>query len=177
MKKFLIKIIIFIVIGVFAGGGAFYFWKSKYAIPANAEIKTARLEEKNKEKLPGNEVKIEEKIKKEAAANEAEIINYIENNISRLVSRGPALSANWQAVKIWFIDSKNFYVDYKSGANGLKRILITQLSGGAAASYEVLGHFVPGERGWILESGKDLPSDKPLRVYEKNEQGDVWVIK
>jgi len=173
MEKFLLKIIVVIFVGSLIGGAAFYFWKNKYIIPASKEAigRSSRNEQKENLATSGSGNK------KITNSNEAEIISYIEKNINRLVARGPVVGEKWHPVKIWIIDDKNFYVDYKSDANGLGRILILQLSRGAGASYEVIGHFIPGEKGWILESGKDIASTAPIRLYEKNEQSDEWTVK
>lgn len=173
MEKFLLKIIVVIFVGSLIGGATFYFWKNKYIVPVSKEDISRSLKNEQKENSAISGLGD----KKIVNSNEAEIISYIEKNINYLVARGPVVGEKWHPVKIWIIDDKNFYVDYKSDTNGLGRILISQLSRGVGASYEVIGHFIPGEKGWILESGKDIASTTPTRLYEKNEQSDEWTVK
>jgi len=172
MKKFLIKIIIVLITGSLAGGSLFYFWKSKYALSKNQAITKGELSNKVENK---NLQKPE--VDKKIPDGRAEIINYAEKNINKISPERPALGLVWQAVKIWFIDDKNFYVDYKDEVSNTRRVLISQSNTGLAAEYKILGFFVPGENGWILKSGKDIAGSAPLKLYEKSEESNEWIIK
>ncbi len=172
MKKFLIKIIIVLIIGSLAGGSLFYFWKNKYAHSENQII----AEEEPGEKSEKTDVEKSEGDKK-IFDTRAAIINYAEKNINKISPEKPASGLAWQAIKIWFIDDKNFYADYKDEVSNTRRVLISQSVAGPAAEYEVLGFFVPGKNGWVLKSGKDIGGATFLKLYEKNEQSNEWIIK
>lgn len=172
MKKFFKKIIIILIIGSLTGGSLFYFWKNKYAHSKDRIILEDNLIGKNK-KIDLQKAGIDKKI----SDGRAVIINYIEKNINKISPEKPALGLTWRAVKIWFIDDKNFYVDYKDEVSNTRRMLMSQIIDGPAAEYEILGFFIPGENGWILKSGKDLKSAESLKLYEKNEETNEWVIK
>lgn len=181
MKNFFAKIISVIVCGSLIGGTLFYFWKNKYAAPAKVEAtaeKTGGIKEGENPKSSAENAKQKSgEGDKIADGRQAEIISYIEKNINNLAGQKPSMGGNWHASKIWFIDEKNFYVDYKDDAANLRRILVFQAASGRDAVYEVLGHFAPGDSGWVLESGKDMADKTPFRLYEKNEQIGEWAIK
>lgn len=172
MKKFLIKTIAVLITGSLLGGSLFYFWKNKYAFSKNK----IGAEEKASDKTGKAEAKKEENDKK-IPDGKAEIIGYIEKNITKISPQKPLSGLAWKAVKIWFIDDKNFYVDYKDGALNIRRVLVNQSTGGPGAEYEVLGFFVPGESGWTLKSGKDIAGSSFPKLYEKNEQNDEWTVR
>jgi hypothetical protein len=172
MRNLAVKIFIIIVIGLFIGAVSFYFWKSKYVLPAQfaAAEKKDDLENAKDAEEKANRAKALE-------SNQAEIIGYIEKNIDKLSGEKPVSGDKWSAIRIWFIDDKNFYVDYKDIAFNLRRILVFRPVGGKGAIYEVKGRFLPGENGWILKSGIDISSATPARLYEKSEQSNEWIIK
>lgn len=172
MKNFAGKILIAIIAGFLIGGISFYFWKSKYALPAQfaATEKKDDLKSVKDAEEKANRAKILE-------SNQAEIIGYVEKNIDKLSGEKPVSGDKWSAVKIWFIDDKNFYVDYNDIAFNLRRILVFRPIGGKGAIYEVKGRFLPGENGWVLKSGTDISGATPARLYEKSEGGNEWIIK
>lgn len=172
MNKFLIKIIIVLIAGFSAGGSLFYFWKNKYAFPQNQIIIEKELSGKGEE----TDLQKAESDKK-ISDGRAAIINYAEKNINKISPEKPVSGLAWQAIKIWFIDDKNFYVDYKDEVSNSRRVLVSQVNAGPAAEYEILGFFVPGENGWILKSGKDIGGETFLKLYEKNEQNNEWTAK
>lgn len=172
MKKFLIKIVVALVIGSLAGGSLFYLWKNKYAFSKNQIIPEEELNNKAEEKYL-QKAESDKKISDARAA----IINYAEKNINKISPEKPAFGLVWRIAKIWFIDDKNFYADYKDEVSNTRRLLISQSIAGPAAEYEILGFFVPGESGWVLKSGKDIGSAASLKLYEKNEQTGEWTVK
>lgn len=172
MKKFLIKIIIVLVAGSLAGGSLFYFWKSKYVF--------SRDQIAPEEELSGRNGKIDrekEENDRKISDGRAVIINYAEKNINKISPEKPDNGLVWRAVKIWFIDDKNFYVDYRDEVLTTRRVLMSQMFDGPAAEYKILGFFVPGENGWILKTGKDIEGTVSLKLYEKNEQNNEWTVK
>ncbi|MBU4339112.1 hypothetical protein KKB43_01240 [Patescibacteria group bacterium] len=172
MKKFLIKIIIVLFIGSLAGGSLFYFWKNKYAHSENQIIAEAELSDKGGKgdlQKPEGDKKISD--------TRAAIINYAEKNINKISPEKPSSGLVWRLAKIWFIDDKNFYVDYKDEVSNARRVLMSQANDGPAAEYEILGFFVPGENGWILKSGKDIGEAASLKLYEKNKATGEWTAK
>lgn len=172
MKKIVTKIFIAFIAGGLIGGISFYLWQKKYVLPVPAIAI-----EKSPDAISQKEA--EEKAIREniARSNQSEIISYIEKNINRLSDEKPASGGSWNASKLWFIDDKNFYVDYKDIVYNTRRILVFQAIGGKSAVYEVIGRFVPGESGWVLKSGKDIANANPTMFYEKNEQTGEWIIK
>lgn len=172
MKKIATKIVITIAVGVLIGGISFYLWKSKYVLPVPSVIAENKPDAKSAKEA--EEKAISAKI---SESNQAEIIGYIEKNIGRLSDEKSVSGTAWTAVKVWFIDDKNFYVDYKDSASNLRRILVFQAVGGKGSIYEVKGRFAPGESGWVLRSGTDMSGAIPARLYEKNEQTGEWIIK
>ena len=172
MKKFLIKIIIVLITGSLAGGSLFYLWKNKYAFSKDKNI-ISEDAGGGIEKADLQKAEDEKKISDGRAA----IINYAEKNINKISPEKAARGLTWRAEKIWFIDDKNFYVDYKDEISTTRRLLIAQSIAGPAAEYEVLGFFIPGENGWVLKFGKDIGSAAPLKLYEKNDENNEWVIK
>lgn len=172
MNKFLVKVIAVLAIGYLAGGSLFYFWKNKYALLGNPIIKEEELSD-NGGKAGLGKAEGDKKV----LDGRAEIINYIENNINKISPEKPASGLAWRAVKIWFIDDKNFYADYKDEVSNTRRALMSQLIAGPAAEYEVLGFFIPGENGWILKSGKDIEGAASLKLYERNEETGEWAVK
>lgn len=172
MKKFLIKIIIVLITGSLVGGSLFYFWKSKYALSKDQVLPDTEISGESR-KIDTEKAENEKKISDGRAA----IINYIEKNINKISPEKTVNGLVWRAVKIWFIDDKNFYVDYKDEVSTTRRVLISQSFAGPAAEYEVLGFFIPGENGWVLKTGKDLSGTTSLKLYEKNEQSNEWTAK
>ncbi len=176
MKKVLIKIIFVAATGLIIGSAGFYFWKDRYVSQADTLTTTdSVINEKNNKELILQAESIAEKEKK--TKNEAQIIAYIEKNINKITGLRIESAQKLTPVRIWFLDSANFYVDYRESNLNSRRILINQLSSGNQSSYEVLGYFVPGEEGWILESGKDIKGAVPVRLYEKNESTGEWQVK
>lgn len=167
MRNFTIKIFIVAIAGFLIGSVSFYFWKSRYVLPVPLE------ETKKESDLKSTE----DASAKIAAGSQAEIIDYVEKNIDKLSGQPPISGSKWSAVRIWFIDDKNFYIDYKDSASNFRRILVSQIIGGKGAIYEVKGRFVPGENVWILKSGADISGATPVRLYEKNDQTGEWIIK
>lgn len=176
MKKILIKIIAVIIAGLAIGAAGFYFWKDNYVTQADVStVADGVKKEKNDKALI---LQAENDAEKEKdRKNEAQIISYIEKNISKITGLRISSAQKLMPIRIWFIDSAKFYVDYKDGKLNLRRILINQLLSGNQASYEVLGYFAPGDNGWVLESGRDIEGTVPARLYEKNEETGEWVIK
>ncbi|MDP3057306.1 MAG: hypothetical protein Q8N37_02175 [bacterium] len=172
MKNFLIKIIAVSIIGSLAGGSLFYLWKNKYAFSKDQIIIEEDLSNKI-EKKDSQKMEDDKKISDGIAA----IINYVEKNINKISPEKPASGLTWRSVKIWFIDDKNFYVDYNDEVLNARRVLMSQSVSGPAAEYKVLGFFIPGENGWILKSGKDIGGATSLKLYEKNETSSEWIIK
>lgn len=172
MKKVFKKIIIVLIAGSLLGGSLFYFWKNKYAL-SNNQIIVEQALSKGKEKEDRQKTEIDKKI----LDGRAETINYMEKNINKISPEKPASGLLWQFVKIWFIDDKNFYADYKDELSNTRRLLISQAMSGPAAEYEILGFFIPGESGWVLRSGKDIEGVTPLALYEKNKETGEWTAK
>jgi len=172
MKNFAAKIFIVIIAGFLIGGTSFYFWKSKYALPVQfaAAGKTDALQSAKDTEEKASLAKIQE-------SNQAEIISYVDKNINKLAGEKSASGDNWSAVRIWFIDENNFYVDYKDIASNLRRILVFRPVGGKGAIYEIRGRFLAGENGWVLKSGTDISGASPTRLYEKSGQNNEWIIK
>lgn len=172
MKNFAIKFFIVIIAGILIGGISFYLWESKYALPVQfaAAGKTDISQSAKDAEEEANRAKILE-------SDRAEIISYVEKNIDKLAGEKPVSGDSWTAVRIWFIDENNFYVDYKDIASNLRRILVFRPVGGKEAIYEVRGRFLPGENGWVLQSGADISGASPVRLYEKSEQDNEWIIK
>ena len=174
MNIFFKKIIIVLIAGSLAGGSLFYFWKSKNAPSENQTVAVA--EEDLSKKDETKDLQNTEDNKR-ISDGRAEIVNYVEKNISKISPEKPAIGLTWRAIKIWFIDNKDFYVDYKDEVSNTRRVLISQSVAGPTAEYEVLGFFIPGENGWMLKSGKDISGTVSLVLYEKSDEAGEWAAK
>lgn len=176
MKNILIKISAVAVFGLIAGAAGFYFWKDNYVSQADISIiaNSASGEKDSKDSVLQAESNAE---KEKNRKNEAQAISYVEKNISKIAGLRINSAQKSVPARIWFIDSANFYVDYKDSALNSRRILINQLSNGSQSDYEVLGYFISGDKGWALESGKDIEGAVPMKLYEKNENTGEWIIK
>ncbi len=172
MKNFFTKVILILTIGSLFGWSLFCFWKNKYAYSENAFF----IEEKEENKISAEEIQ-KNLADKKIHDGRAEIINYIEKNINKISPQKAGSGMLWHPIKIWFIDDKNFYVDYKDDLSNIRRMLIFQFMEGPRAEYEILGFFIPGENGWILKSGKDIEGSSALKLYEKNEETEEWIAK
>lgn len=160
------------IAGILTGTLAFYAWKDKYKLN-ESQIGINAMNSSNAEKIDSAKTEADKKIFDGRAA----IISYIEKNISRLSPERSANNLTWRATKIWFIDEKNFYVDYKDEVSTTRRLLMSQTVDGPAAEYKIIGYFTPGDKGWNLKSGKDAEGAVALKLYEKNEQSNEWVAK
>lgn len=158
------------------GTAGFYFWKGKYVSFADVSMISDAADKEKNDKALILQAKNDAERKK-IENNEAQIISYIEKNINKITGLRIASAQKLTPVRIWFIDSVNFYVDYKDSALNLKRILVNQISGGNQLLYEVLGYFAPGDKGWVLESGRDREGAVPVKLYEKNEETGEWIVK
>jgi len=173
MNKFLIKAIVVIIAGSLAGGTLFYFWKNKYAF---SQDQIAPLIEELSNNKGKKDLKKSEENKK-IPDGKAEIINYLEKNISKISPEKAANGLLWHPVKIWFINDKNFYVDYRDEVLNARRLLVFQSNAGPVAEYKILGFFAPGKNGWILKSGRDIEGTTSFKLYEKNEKTGEWIVK
>lgn len=172
MKKFLLKIIAALIIGSLTGGLIFYFWKYKYVFSKN-EIPMENIISGIKDNQDIQKAASDKNISDARAA----MINYVDKNINKISPEKPAKGLAWQVIKIWFIDDKNFYVDYKDEVSNTRRLLISQSVGGPSAEYEILGFFIPGDNGWKLKTGKDAEGTTFFKLYVKNEENNEWMAK
>jgi hypothetical protein len=172
MKNFLKKVIIVLITGSLLGGLVFYFWKNKFVLPGD-QIITEEALSKETEKVDLKKAESDKKI----SDGRVEIINYTENNINKISPEKPASGLIWHSAKVWFVDDKNFYVDYKDEISNTRRLLVSQVMGGPAAEYEILGFFIPGDNGWVLKSGKDIQGVTSLKLYEKNDATGEWAAR
>ncbi len=164
------------IAGSIIGAAGFYFWKNNYVTRADiSAVADNSVKEKGDKALVSQAENDAEKEKKKK--NEAQVISYVERNISKITELRIGSARKLTPVRIWFIDGANFYVDYKDSNLILRRILVNQLYRGNQSSYEVLGYFTPGDKGWVLESGRDIEGAIPARLYEKNEETGEWVVK
>ncbi len=99
-------------------------------------------------------------------------MEYIAEHISRFSPVQPVLGGKWFAVRFWFVDDTNFYVEYEDG-HIMRKLLLK----GKDTDYTVVGHFEPGENDWNLIEGKDPYFGIPLDLYEYSEQKGKWVKK
>ncbi|PJE58046.1 MAG: hypothetical protein COU81_02750 [Candidatus Portnoybacteria bacterium CG10_big_fil_rev_8_21_14_0_10_36_7] len=110
-------------------------------------------------------------------------MDYIANNIASLSPANPVLGGSWYVIRFWFANDDNVYVEYEDG-HVLRRILVEIISGEKILAngdsqplpyeYEVRAYFEPGESDWTIKDGSDTMFGKPLKLYEFDQDSDIW---
>lgn len=101
----------------------------------------------------------------------AEIIDYIEQNVSELSPVEPVLGGKWYAVRFWFVTNYDFYVEYEDG-HILRQILVCARGIDADPQFNVIAYFEPGENEWVLKKGEDIMLGKKTTLYERDSGGN-----
>ncbi|HCP08965.1 MAG TPA: hypothetical protein DIT25_04175 [Candidatus Moranbacteria bacterium] len=125
-----------------------------------------------------------EEFRPEQVADRQKIMEYVAKNITTIIGKKP-LKGEWEAQMFYFIDNKNFYVNFDSEIDGdedyyEEGLLLLNIAGNDPRyDFKKLAYLVPDEkedRFKVIEGSDLFAGRKDALIYEFDPESERWAL-